>query len=53
MTTIKLIPKGPAIIEGDHTLIEEEHIHASTKTALCRCGKSNKFPFCDGSHNRI
>uniref|UniRef100_A0A1W7RAT7 CDGSH iron-sulfur domain-containing protein 1 n=1 Tax=Hadrurus spadix TaxID=141984 RepID=A0A1W7RAT7_9SCOR len=23
-----------------------------TKACFCRCWKSNKFPFCDGSHNK-
>ncbi len=25
---------------------------AIPKLALCRCGASNKKPFCDGSHSR-
>jgi CDGSH-type Zn-finger protein len=57
-TTIKLIPAGPAVIadteeqgcvvtKEDGTIVE---IPNGEHMALCRCTKSKKFPFCDGSH---
>ena len=56
MTTIKLIENGPAVItanEADEPIHVMEGnvgtIHGNT-VAICRCGKSNKIPYCDGSH---
>lgn len=51
-TIIKILPKGPAIIEGDmeitHTDGKVEKQGA--RIALCRCGYSKNKPFCDGAH---
>ena len=57
-TTIKLIPAGPAVIadaeEQGCTITKEDGseiiIENGEGVALCRCTKSKKFPFCDGSH---
>ena len=41
-----LIVRGEIRVEGlDGTLITEED-----EVFLCRCGKSNNKPFCDGAH---
>jgi uncharacterized Fe-S cluster protein YjdI len=50
--TIKVQHDGPYKVEGKCELIgiDREVIEAGDVFALCRCGKSNKMPFCDGSH---
>ncbi len=35
------------ILAADGSLVKE-----TTKSYLCRCGHSEKKPFCDGSHKR-
>jgi uncharacterized Fe-S cluster protein YjdI len=50
---IQILKDGPAIISGNYIIrgIDKKKIHLKTdKAALCRCGSSNKKPFCDGSH---
>lgn len=54
-TEITVLPNGPVLIKGAILLnyngtkepLEQDQI------ALCRCGASNKKPYCDGSHAKI
>jgi CDGSH-type Zn-finger protein len=43
---------GQIVINGDVRLTDEEgnEILHGTRFTMCGCGKSNKLPFCDGSH---
>jgi len=41
--------KGPITLEGAEGQIYE----TTSRTALCRCGKSKNTPFCDANHVRI
>lgn len=55
MLNIEITPNGPILIKTECTI---QHIdgHTETKTgttALCRCGHSNKKPFCDGTHRKV
>jgi CDGSH-type Zn-finger protein len=54
--TIQIEENGPLRVEGEFDLISDkgEKLSEGTwmKIALCRCGKSAKKPFCDGSHKR-
>ncbi len=52
---IKVIKNGPLIVEGNCTLIDWKGKKADNHGtfALCRCGKSKKKPFCDGTHIEI
>lgn len=55
MIAITATPNGPFIVEGDFKLIDREG-KAEIKrkgAALCRCGRSYKQPFCDGTHEKI
>jgi uncharacterized Fe-S cluster protein YjdI len=51
-TEILIVDGGPARISGDFIMKDEAGnvICKETKISLCRCGKSGKLPFCDGSH---
>jgi CDGSH-type Zn-finger protein len=46
-------PDGPLIVRGDFMIIDlgGEEIPSGRAVALCRCGRSGRKPFCDGSHN--
>lgn len=49
---IKIRDNGSILVKGDITLTDAEGNVFETKPAfsLCRCGRSNNKPFCDGSH---
>ncbi|GHE72323.1 MULTISPECIES: (4Fe-4S)-binding protein [Roseivirga] len=48
---VTLIPGGPILIKGGATVTERNHkqVHRET-VAFCRCKRSRKFPYCDGTH---
>ena len=48
VATATLIPNGPIALRGDLKLKGETY----NRLTLCRCGKSKKKPFCDGSHHQ-
>jgi CDGSH-type Zn-finger protein len=53
--TIRIRDHGPFLVEGPATLVDAAGQAyaldpAKPAFALCRCGHSQKRPFCDGSH---
>lgn len=54
---VKLAPQknGPLMVEGNLEICSGTGriVERTTKTWLCRCGRSANKPFCDGTHNRI
>ena len=52
--TIQVLKDGPYSIKGNCRLVGEdgEQMETGKAFALCRCGRSQKPPFCDGSHAR-
>ena len=50
--TLKIMDNGPYVVSGDVELVDAEGNAFETKkvVSLCRCGRSNNKPFCDGSH---
>ena len=57
MARIKIRKNGPLLVSGDDvTLVDwngETYPIDTRPFVLCRCGASEKRPFCDGSHNGI
>jgi len=53
--TITPTDNGPYLIQGNVTLLDAEgnRFEAGDTIALCRCGRSNTKPFCDGNHERV
>jgi len=52
---ISPMKNGPLIVEGDISIKKAngESVDFEGNVALCRCGESNKKPFCDGSHAKV
>lgn len=49
--SVEFAPNGPALVTG--TIRVKENGAWTTKSgrfALCRCGHSQKKPYCDGGH---
>lgn len=53
--TIQLKPKGAITITGSFEIIMEDGsvLEKREKVSLCRCGMSQKMPFCDGAHKAL
>ena len=54
-TIIQVRNNGSLKVEGDDFKIvdqegKEFELYGRTKVSLCRCGKSEKKPFCDSAH---
>lgn len=52
---IKCIPNGPLVVSGLTSIqnTQGEATAMSGACALCRCGKSNTKPYCDGTHEKV
>lgn len=52
--TVKALTDGPLEVSGDVEILAADGslVKESTKSYLCRCGHSEKKPFCDGAHKR-
>lgn len=52
--TITALADGPLEVSGEVEILAADGavIKESTKSFLCRCGHSEKKPFCDGAHKR-
>lgn len=54
-TTVRVLNDGPLYVEGLFKVVTasgKELPVEGGKCALCRCGGSEKKPFCDGTHKR-
>ncbi len=50
---VTLIPGGPVIVKGGAIVKDRNQTENFEETvAFCRCGRSGKFPYCDGTHAR-
>jgi CDGSH-type Zn-finger protein/uncharacterized Fe-S cluster protein YjdI len=55
VNTITIQRNGPLYILGDAEVLDPDgnRILKDTRMALCRCGESRNFPFCDNQHMRV
>jgi CDGSH-type Zn-finger protein len=55
-TKITPYRNGPYLIRGPFSIIDQDGNEIESKrkvVALCRCGRSQIRPFCDGTHKTI
>ena len=56
-TKITVNSNGSLRIEGDFEIVDATGgvygLQGRTTVSLCRCGRSNNKPFCDGSHKGV
>ena len=55
--TVRVSKNGPYTIQGDVELVGVDgepwtDLPPGKPLALCRCGRSQAKPFCDGSHSK-
>jgi CDGSH-type Zn-finger protein len=50
--TVRAGRNGPLFLRGAVAVVDADgsHIVADDRVALCRCGLSQRKPFCDNSH---
>jgi len=54
--TITPYRNGPYLLRGDFTILDQDGNpieHGRETVALCRCGRSQSKPFCDGTHKLV
>jgi CDGSH-type Zn-finger protein len=53
---VTVVNNGPLLIDGEVQIVDQEGksygLGGRTKIGLCRCGASERKPFCDGSHKK-
>jgi len=53
---VTVCPRGPMLIRGAAEVITGDGEHHPVRrpvAAVCRCGKSALFPWCDGTHKLL
>jgi CDGSH-type Zn-finger protein len=51
-----ICPDGPLLLRGDHVVeAPDGSRHRTTRpvSAICRCGKTGRSPWCDGTHKLL
>ena len=53
-TKLTINSNGSVKVEGDFEIVDSQgnsyNLQGRTVLGICRCGRSNNKPFCDGSH---
>lgn len=53
---VTLCPRGPMLVRGADTIVDDEgrtHPVERPVVAVCVCGKSQRRPWCDGTHKVV
>ena len=56
LSVVRVSADGPLLVRGPIRLVDErgEEIHTRRRVhAICRCGRSARQPFCDGTHKIV
>jgi uncharacterized Fe-S cluster protein YjdI len=55
MSEARVMEDGPLVLKGNFTIYDTDgtELPRMRMTSLCRCGRSNTLPFCDGTHRKI
>lgn len=56
-TSITPSKNGPYLVRGPVKLVDDDgkewDVSGKKVIALCRCGRSETKPFCDGTHSKV
>jgi CDGSH-type Zn-finger protein len=53
---VEVCPGGPLLVRGADSVLDDDGVeHEVTRpvVAVCACGKSQRRPWCDGTHKFI
>ncbi len=52
---VRIMKDGPLVVKGKFKIVGSEgvELRQMKMASFCRCGKSKKMPFCDGTHRKI
>ncbi len=54
--SVELCPGGPVLVRGADSVLNEEGVPVPVTrpvVAVCTCGKSQRRPWCDGTHKVV
>jgi CDGSH-type Zn-finger protein len=53
---IVICPGGPMLLRGEHVIEDADGVLHRTQrpiSAVCRCSRSSRLPWCDGTHKAL
>ena len=53
---VRICPEGPFLVRGATTIRDTDGVSHPVRrpvVAVCRCGKSGRTPWCDGTHKAL
>jgi CDGSH-type Zn-finger protein len=53
---VEICPGGPALVRGADEVVDDQgRVHPTTRpvVAVCMCGRSQRAPWCDGTHKVV
>ncbi|MBN2522390.1 MAG: (4Fe-4S)-binding protein [Bacteroidales bacterium] len=55
LVEVRIMKDGPLVVKGKFKIVGSGggELRQMKMASFCRCGKSKKMPFCDGTHRKI